>query len=122
MSLRTILGAPEWLSQVSNFSSGHDLTFPEFEPHIGLSAVSVEPASDPLSLFLKKKKAKNLGTPGWLRELSTQLLVSAQVTISWFVGSGPMSGSVMTVWGLLEILSPSAPPPLVHSLSLSQNK
>ena len=41
------------VSKVSDFSSGHDLAVPEFEPHFGLSAVSTEPASDPLSsLFL----------------------------------------------------------------------
>ena len=32
------------------FRSGGDLTVREFEPHIRLSAVSVDPASDPLSL------------------------------------------------------------------------
>ena len=31
------------------FSSGHDLTVREFEPHIGLFADSVEPALDSLS-------------------------------------------------------------------------
>ena len=30
-------------------SSGHDLAVREFEPHVGLSAVGTEPASDPLS-------------------------------------------------------------------------
>ena len=35
-----------------NFSSGHDLTIREFEPHKGLSAVSWEPALDPLSSSL----------------------------------------------------------------------
>ena len=34
---------------VTNFSSGHDLTVREFEPYMGLSAVSTEPTSDPLS-------------------------------------------------------------------------
>ena len=37
---------------ILDFSSGHDLTVHEFEPHIGLSAVSTEPPSDPLSLSL----------------------------------------------------------------------
>ena len=32
--------------------SGHDLVVREFEPHIGLSAVSTEPASDLQSLSL----------------------------------------------------------------------
>ena len=48
--------------------------------------------------------------------------------ISWFLGSSPKLGSVLTVQSLLRILSLplSAPPPLVPScmlsLSLSQNK
>ena len=33
---------------VSDFGSGHDLTVCEFEPRIRLTAVSMEPASDPL--------------------------------------------------------------------------
>ena len=33
----------------SDFGSGHDLKVCEFEPCIGLSAVSAEPTSDPLS-------------------------------------------------------------------------
>ena len=37
------------VSWASNFSSGHDLTVPEFEPCIGLCAVSAEPALDPLT-------------------------------------------------------------------------
>ena len=36
-----------------DFSSGHDLTVREFKPHMGLSALSTEPTSDPpLSLPL----------------------------------------------------------------------
>ena len=37
---------------VSYFGLGPDLTVHEFEPHIGLTAVSAEPALDPLSAFL----------------------------------------------------------------------
>ena len=36
------------------------------------------------------------GVPGWFSGLTVQLLVSAQVTILWFVGSGPALGSVLT--------------------------
>ena len=48
----------------------------------------------------------------------------AQVTISWFVGSSPASGSVLTAQSLepaWDSVSPSlsAPPPFVLSLSLS---
>ena len=50
---------------------------------------------------------------------------SAQVSISWFVGSSSVSGSVLTARSLQpasDSVSPSlfAPPPLVLSLSLSQ--
>ena len=40
-----------WVSWVSNFGSGHNLMVCEFKPHLslGLTAVSTEPASDPLS-------------------------------------------------------------------------
>ena len=39
---------------VANFSSGHDLTVREFQPHVGLCAdsSSLEPASDSVSLSL----------------------------------------------------------------------
>ena len=50
---------------------------------------------------------------------------SAQVMISRFVSSSPASGSVLTAQGLepaSDFVSPSlyAPPPLVHTLSLSK--
>ena len=49
-----------------------------------------------------------LGTPGWLGQLSIQLLVSAQVMVSLtVVRSGPASGSVLIARGLPGILSPS---------------
>ena len=47
---RTLQGT--WVAQSVKhltFSSGHDLTVCGFRPHIGLSAVSKEPASDYLS-------------------------------------------------------------------------
>ena len=40
--------------------------------------------------------------------------------ISWFVGSSPTLGSVLTVWSLLGILSPSLDAPPLQSLSLSK--
>ena len=57
-----------------DFGSGRDLEVREFEPRVGLSAVSTEPASDPLSPSLsappllslskinklKKKKEKKI--------------------------------------------------------------
>ena len=43
-------GAPEGsVGGASDFGSGHDLAVHEFEPHIGLAAVSTEPTLDPLS-------------------------------------------------------------------------
>ena len=52
------------------------------------------------------------GAPGWLSWLSIQLLISARVMVSWFMGSRPESGSALTeiAW---DSLSPSP------SLSLS---
>ena len=65
-----------------------------------------------------------LGVPGWL---SLKCLTLAQVMISLFVGSSPMSGSVLTAQSLepaSDSVSPSlsAPPPLSLSLSLSLSK
>ena len=37
------------VARASHFSSGHGLVVCKFKPHVGLSAVSKEPASDPLS-------------------------------------------------------------------------
>ena len=45
-------------------------------------------------------------------------LTSAQVMISWFVGLSPKSGSLMSVWSLLRILSVPVSPPLPHALFL----
>ena len=47
---------------MSDFDSGHDLMVSEFEPHMGLYAVSTEPALDAVcpSLSLFKKKNKKL--------------------------------------------------------------
>ena len=50
---------------------------------------------------------------------SVELLTSAQVMISWFVGSSAVSGSVLTVWSLLGILSFSLPLPYLQFLCLS---
>ena len=61
--------------------------------------------------------------PEWFSWLSIQLLVSAQVMISWFVGSSPTLGSALVVQSLLGILSLSLPLLLLTlSLSLKINK
>ena len=46
-----------------------------------------------------------LREPGWLSQLSVQLLISAQLMISQFVGWSPASGSGLAVQSLLRILS-----------------
>ena len=66
------------------------------------------------------KKILADGALGWLSQLSLHLLISAQVMISWFMGWSSMSGSALTVWSLLRILSLPLPLPLPFSLSLSK--
>ena len=44
---------------------------------------------------------------------------SAQVMILRFVGSSPVSGSALTAWSLLLIVSPYLSAPALFSLSLS---
>ena len=39
-----------------------------------------------------------------MAQLSDPLLILAQVMISWFVGSSPTWGSVLTAWSLFGIL------------------
>ena len=60
-----------------------------------------------------------IGVPGWLSWSRDQLLVSAQVMISWFMGMSPASVLRISLSSSL-----SAPPLLscLHVLSLSQNK
>ena len=74
-----------------------------------------------LSFFPYKTRT---GAPGWLSRLSIGFLTSAQAMISQFLSSRPASGSVLTAWSLLGILSLSVPPlvALSHSLALKINK
>ena len=46
---------------MSDFGSAHDLTVPEFRPHIGLPAVSTEPALFPLGCLGGLAKQLTLG-------------------------------------------------------------
>ena len=73
------------------------------------------------ALFLKHwfKREPRVGAPAELSWLSIRLLILAQVMISWFVGSSPKSGSVLTARSLLEILSLSLCPYPVSTVSLS---
>ena len=60
--------------------------------------------------------------PGWLSQLSIQLLDWAQVMISEFMRWNPTSGSVLTGQRLLGIPSLPLSLPLLHALSLSLSK
>ena len=64
------------------------------------------------------------GAPGWLHQLNIQLLIWVQVMISHFRSLSPTSGSSLTVWSLLGILSPSLsyPPLLAFPLYFKINK
>ena len=66
------------------------------------------------------------GAPGRLSRFTVRLFIPAQVVISRFRGSSSASGSALTAWSLLGILSPSARPLLdllgFFLLSLSHNE
>ena len=69
---------------------------------------------------LPLKKLKDQGA--WVAQ-SVERPTWAQVMISWFVGSSPVSGSVLTVQGLepaSDSVSPSLSLPLPNSCSVSQ--
>ena len=68
--------------------------------------------------FLKMMLRHLGGSVGW----AIQPLISAQVMISWFMGSNPALGSSLTVWSRLGLLSPFLPAPTPLSLYFSQNK
>ena len=70
-------------------------------------------------VVLRMPSKRITGAPGWLSWLSVRLLFSAQVMISWFTGSSPASGSVLTARSLLGILPASLPAPPRH-FSLSK--
>ena len=95
-----------------DLGSGHALMVPETEPHLRLCADNVEPAWDSLSsslsafpllsLSLPKYINKNIfkkiwGT--WVAQLVKHLTL-AQVMISWFMSSSPVSGSGMSAQSL----------------------
>ena len=66
---------------------------------------------------------KNVVSRGTWVTQSVTCLTLAQVMISQFVSSGPMSGSVLTAQSLkpaLDSMSPSLCPSFTHALSLSQ--
>ena len=68
-----------------------------------------------------KSKWEKKGVPGWLSRLSVRLNWF-QVMISQFVSLSPTSGSALTVWTPLGILSPSLCPSPARVLSLKINK
>ena len=59
---------------------------------------------------------KGSGAPGWLSQLTSRLLISAQVMISWLVGSSPELGPALTSQSLLGILCPTP----AHTRTLSK--
>ena len=69
--------------------------------------------------FIKKIKK---GTPGGLSQYTFWHMTSAQVMISRFGSSSPISGSVLPAQSLLGILSPSLSLPCFLSISLKINK
>ena len=96
---------------------------PEVSPGLWLPMRHLEiPFCEMRFQFLK---ILNTGAPGWLSLLILRLLVSAQVMISQFRSSSPLSGSALTAAGSAwDSLAPSLSLPLPHllSISLSQNK
>ena len=94
---------------------------PEQAVHAGVSA---RPAKYALlgtsGHFLGPKQTKegHLGAPSVRLTLDSH---SGLVTVSWFVGSSPVPGSVLTVQSLLGTLPPplSPPFPCSHTLPLS---
>ena len=74
-----------------------------------------------LKLVVSLPLKAGIGAPGWFRLLSV-CLTSAQVMISWFVGSSSASDSVLTAWSLEPVwdsVSASLSLPLLCSCSLS---
>ena len=73
-------------------------------------------------LIYCKNLSRHPGVSGWLSQLSVQLLVSAQVTISWFLmSSSPMSGSALAAHGdcLGFSLSLALCPSPTHTVSVT---
>ena len=67
------MGARGHFSRLStHFRSGHDLTAREFKPHIGLSAISAELDSDPLSPSLSDPLPPNINIKEKKLEKNTQ--------------------------------------------------
>ena len=87
----------------------------------------VQSAFYKLPPLIIKLHTRNISFRGAWVARSGERPTSAQVTISWFVGSSPASGPVPMARSLepdLDPVSPflSAPPPLMFPFSLSQNK
>ena len=69
----------------------------------------------------QRLEAQKGGALECLSQLSVQLLILAQVMIALFMGLSPALGSLLTMRGLLRILSPSVTAPCPH-LSLPKWK
>ena len=89
-------------------------------PHVLLEGTYISTTSVENNIEVPQKiENRNTGAPWWLGQLSNQLLILAQVMVSRFMRLSPASGSVLTAWSMLGILSLLC---LHPSLSLSQNK
>ena len=91
-------------------------------PFLGLSILHCQiaclPAAQARGRILYERAARGRGA--WVAQ-SVERLTSAQGMTSGFVGSSPVSGSVLTAQGLepaLDSVSPSLSPPLAFSLCL----
>ena len=80
--------------------------------------VKPKSSSPTLGTELTLQNNNKIGTTGWLSWLGIQLLISAQVMASLFMGLDPFSGSVLVVAELAWVLSLSLSPPLPCSCAL----
>ena len=76
-------------------------------------------------LSITDNKPGTKGAPGWLSQLSVQLLVSIQGMISWFCESEPRfglcAGSAKPAWDSLSPCLYAPPPTQAVSVSLKIN-
>ena len=95
--------------------------FLEVQP-VASKKYSVFKIIQPMVKFSSQLRNTWPGAPGWLIQVSIQLLVSAQIRISRFMSSSPVLGSELTMvpaWDSLS--SPSSTLPSIV-ISLSPNK
>ena len=67
-------------------------------------------------------KPKTAAAPVWVGRFTVQLLILDEDIILQYVGSSPMLGPAMTVWGMARILSLPVSLPLPHFYVLYVSK